>query len=62
MTFRQRLEHAAFWDGWVCTACDALWGGGEEMEFNDPCPECGVEALIPAQHLIGLLERMEEEE
>ena len=58
------VEDAAFWGRWVCLACE---GGceGEAFEHLSPdetaCPECGDDAIYPAELLLRIYHFVEDE-
>ena len=61
-TLRERLNHATFWDGWVC-----LWCGEttpEEGEFvpGDVCPACDGGELVSAARMQAFLSQVEAED
>lgn len=62
MTLREDVEAAAFWEGWVCLACDHTSTEEEDHDEGDECPECGTKGLVSAKRLERFLERVYEDD
>ena len=59
MTYREKLEQTAFWEGKVCVACGHTTS--EEGEESSECQECGNGQMVEARELLALITRAEEE-